>query len=821
MSTANNSSKNMDWEEARSEFFQETYPSDRSVCESTANASIRSSRGGQHPPSLGQYRDVSIGTLESRSSRLSRQSTQVASAAKNPTASTTPADAVSPSGHSASDCSPPNAIAGPMLEEQVNEAVPHHHPIPNPRNTKARMKAAVQGLEEDDESDEGEIEVVDFTDENLATEVESWNNIQKLRDMPISLSEKRKKLEQYEKCPKIKLTKAMTLKFACLRLGHALRSLRSSICAILQSWSKPLICIDRHRGSEMFTTLGLHKVTIFILCLVTLTLLSFLLLPYLVFICHLSLDCQRGKEEDIVVREANQTLDDDFKRRFWWEKSFPTIPFYYSYLSPRNELKEQSEDVFVLSYLFNEYLSSVYLLVMICCHLGIAIYFFRGLVQLIKGVTSEETNDSWFKAIFSSWNHNMVCKTSSMLKHRSIYKQIKHKIYTSRSATRAKTFCTRCLVVGARVLALLLTLGFWVGIISGTHFITLHQTMGYHELGLLPTTWATWKEDPRIEKLMDVLIYLSPALFVAFVKVLTLPLALLLDQWEYFPFNSRVIAYSLRLFVSRLAAIFTLVTTIFHMESSHKLAGEPCWEDHLCRQLIAVAVTDLATDVILTLALRFPRVLLASLFKRQWSCSTKLNYDPYETIVDLVLDLSLVSLGSLYCPLLPLVMCLKLMIGYGLRLFHIWVNCSASRETHSPSCIRFLFIGFSSVMVLFSTLIFIYAILCNPVSSPCGPFKSGSMSMALTFLWTQTGGKPQNESAILPYHPITAYVLTSLIAVLLFGLYISHLKRLSIEKSANELKCQLALATQEKCYLISKIKRPTTSSTNTRNAQQI
>ena len=45
---------------------------------------------------------------------------------------------------------------------------------------------------------------------------------------------------------------------------------------------------------------------------------------------------------------------------------------------------------------------------------------------------------------------------------------------------------------------------------------------------------------------------------------------------------------------------------------------------------------------------------------------------------------------------------------------------------------------------------------------------------------------------------IIAYILSSLIAVLLFGLYISHLKRLSIERSANELKCQLAIATQEK-----------------------
>ena len=117
---------------------------------------------------------------------------------------------------------------------------------------------------------------------------------------------------------------------------------------------------------------------------------------------------------------------------------------------------------------------------------------------------------------------------------------------------------------------------------------------------------------------------------------------------------------------------------------------------------------------------------------------------------------------------------------------------------------------------------------------------------------------------------ITAYILTSLIAVLLFGLYISHLKRLSIgkkhalekydhfaiqtscvwvfvyfnekkpqlihwiesyndityfvfsptEKNANELKCQLAIATQEKCYLISKIKKPKNLRNNTGNGNE-
>ena len=223
-------------------------------------------------------------------------------------------------------------------------------------------------------------------------------------------------------------------------------------------------------------------------------------------------------------------------------------------------------------------------------------------------------------------------------------------------------------------------------------------------------------------------------------------------------------------------------------------------------------VAELSTDLFLTLVFRFPRVLLASLFKRRWSCSTKLDYDPYETITDLVMDLGLLLLGSLYCPLLPIFLLAKLTFGYSLRLFHIWVNCSASRHTHSPSCIRALFVGFSAVMVLFANVVYVYALIFNPVSGEgCGPFHNVKvLAEAITQKWyTQL---PPNfswspEHGLSPA-AIAAYILAALIAVLLFGLYISHLKRLSIERDANELKCQLAIATQEKCYLISKIKKP-------------
>ena len=51
------------------------------------------------------------------------------------------------------------------------------------------------------------------------------------------------------------------------------------------------------------------------------------------------------------------------------------------------------------------------------------------------------------------------------------------------------------------------------------------------------------------------------------------------------------------------------------------------------------------------------------IFSFFFSCSTKLNYDPYETVIDLVIDLGLMCSGMFYCPLLPIIICSKLCFG--------------------------------------------------------------------------------------------------------------------------------------------------------------
>ena len=217
---------------------------------------------------------------------------------------------------------------------------------------------------------------------------------------------------------------------------------------------------------------------------------------------------------------------------------------------------------------------------------------------------------------------------------------------------------------------------------------------------------------------------------------------------------------------------------------------------------------------------RFFRVIIQKLCRKATGC--KLDFDPYETLVDLVMDLSLITCGMLYCPVIPIVVSVKLMLSYGLRMFHIWVNCSTSRQIHSASYIKTLYVGLTNVVIVFSAVCHVFAIAFLDVSHTCGPFQGmgriWNVFDAASDHLPQFAPSGDAEEYSFSYISLI-YILVSTICVLVFGLYISHLKRLSIEKNANELKCQLAITTQEKCYLISKIKRPPSSKTKQSNSQ--
>jgi len=66
----------------------------------------------------------------------------------------------------------------------------------------------------------------------------------------------------FKKRPKIKIKRSIALKFAMKKALHRFDSFFGGIRRVLGKFVQPLTAVDKHRGSEMFATLSLHRLAI-------------------------------------------------------------------------------------------------------------------------------------------------------------------------------------------------------------------------------------------------------------------------------------------------------------------------------------------------------------------------------------------------------------------------------------------------------------------------------------------------------------------------------------------------------------------------------
>ena len=120
----------------------------------------------------------------------------------------------------------------------------------------------------------------------------------------------------------------------------------------------------------------------FITTLISLTVLSFLLLPYMLFTCNFSFEfCSRNLHSE----NDNATAIDEEPGVSTWNLLYHQPYFYYSFFNGDQQQVKYQEPAQLLSGLrFDENFPLVYLFVSMACQLGLSLYMLRHLVVLIK-----------------------------------------------------------------------------------------------------------------------------------------------------------------------------------------------------------------------------------------------------------------------------------------------------------------------------------------------------------------------------------------------------------------------------------------------------
>ena len=233
----------------------------------------------------------------------------------------------------------------------------------------------------------------------------------------------------------------MAIRFAFKRFTEKLKALTKSFFRMFHRLCRPMVGIDKHRGGEMFTTMALHKLITLLCAIVSFNVLCFLVIPYLFFVCNLvNVDYSVAschyllngtRRETDFLASALETLDVYDNK--------PPVPRYYqlplmygsfeqvmqkssnkhpTYGDKKTQQKQimktlpldysQSSFYVVIQDIYEKHIPLIYICVIIVSEIGVAIYFFRQLLSLIKGVVYDQTADTWFKNLFASWNYRYI-----------------------------------------------------------------------------------------------------------------------------------------------------------------------------------------------------------------------------------------------------------------------------------------------------------------------------------------------------------------------------------------------------------------------------
>ena len=250
------------------------------------------------------------------------------------------------------------------------------------------------------------------------------------------------------------------------------------------------------------------------------------------------------------------------------------------------------------------------------------------------------------------------------------------------------------------------------------------------------------------------LIYLkeSVALTVAFLPAMTIttlhfvvPVMLrALIRLEHYSAAFEMKFNLMRTVVLRMTSLLVLILTLYSCLATSAVSScSMCWESRVGQQLYRLCIFDAAMTLSVTLLFKFPMTLI---LRRSLSPSGRMRcigypeFDVVANVLDLIYNQSICWLGMFYCPMLPVVTVLKLIVVFYVKYFSLSVFCLPPSLLHSAASTTNLFMNVSLLSFLSCLLPLGYHFVYLAPSSACGPFRTFNtvwsvVSQEVTFLF--------------------------------------------------------------------------------------
>ncbi|XP_050296634.1 transmembrane channel-like protein 7 [Anthonomus grandis grandis] len=650
----------------------------------------------------------------------------------------------------------------------------------------------------------GDVQVSMLPDlsEMRSNEETAWEEIMKIKELPIPMSKKREEKAKIMSEQHLRLQGFEQFRWKRKKAWQQFTTRITETYQKMELWRRDLKHIEGHFGTGVVAFFRFIKWLLFLNLFILLLVLFLIVLPT-IFLDDRKVDCDKLEncydKYFCGINKSHMALS-----IIQGTGQLEGTPLFYGFYP--HEVKRYS--------IIN---TDMYYNIPLAYILTTVTYFLISLVAIVrtgaKGfrerlVQGEGQFYQYSNLIFGGWDFCIHNEKSARIKHKAIFTELKTLLETERmeeerqSRTRQERWRILFLrfLVNSTVLAVLALSG---GVI---YFVFNYATQQLKDLNV------TNNETKMLQLLYE---FLPSICIVALNISVPFIFQFLLSYEQYSPLVQIRMALIRTVFL-RLAALLVFYVSMYskircvdtavdaNQDSCYVCEGRPeCWETFVGQQIYKLLLTDFAVQLGITFVINFLRSLLARHVGNKFiRFIGEQTFDLPKHALDVVYTQTLCWIGIFFAPLLSGIAFAIFFLLFYVKKFACLINCKPSGIVYraSRSTSMFMVVTLVSYAVALFPIAYTFSEVTPSVS--CGPFRG------LTKIWSLVENAfmdtPQLVQNIISFLTTPGFTLPVFIVLLLLLYYYTAVNSAN-RHMVTVLKNQLVLEGHDKKFLIDRL----------------
>ncbi|KAK7112290.1 transmembrane channel-like protein 5 isoform X2 [Littorina saxatilis] len=402
--------------------------------------------------------------------------------------------------------------------------------------------------------------------------------------------------------------------------------------------------------------------------------------------------------------------------------------------------------------------------------------------------------------VLCSWDHGLTSAEAVKLKHKSVYLEFKEYLAGANKDKMRKTMIDRCKLFWLRVftnvvvLVLIGASGYLVFYLSGTQLNrnTLFSNQTTSAAGVSTNeTKNPW------------LLLVLPLCIGLIHRIMPIMFDFIEGYEQYEIPKSELYMHLSRSMVLRVTTLSVLV--IYWYTEVSQSPDVPCWETFMGQELYRLVIVDFIFTLFSTLISELIRRLLVGRVKRV----THPTFALARNTLELIYSQALCWLGTFFAPLLSLIVIIKLIIIFYIKMISVLQNCKPSERPWRATWSHTIFLGYLFLFYLLTTVAVACGIIFIKPSIGCGPYQGKDVMYSVVPELVDSWKEEYAWISTVIYFVSSPGFIAAILVALGMGVYMIRTIMMGRQEAVQRLKQQLVLEGKDKTFLLNLLNQVT------------